>query len=89
MNKNLTIVERFQAPVPALFAKIRNIGLVIVAIAAGVLAIQTQGVVLPDFIVWIANKATVVAGIVSAVISQLTVDWDKLKQLKALDNIKK
>lgn len=89
MNKNLTIFQRFQAPVPPLFAKIRNIGLAVVGVSMAVLAVQTQGIVLPTVLVWIASKTAAVAGVVSAVISQLTVDWDKLKSNQALDNIKK
>lgn len=89
MNKELSILERLQAPVPTLFAKIRNISLVLVAIGGAIMALQTQDFALPSLVTWIANKATLIGGVVAAIIAQLTVDTDKLSKQKALDGIKK
>lgn len=73
MNKlRLTIVDRIKAPTPRYFKKLRNIGLIIGAISATVLAAP---VTLPTVVTTIAGYLFVASGVLSAV-SQATVEQE-------------
>lgn len=87
----LTILQRLQAPIPSFFKPIIQVGVIIAAIAAGLITTKTQlannGFPLPDAVA----KVIEILGYVSAGISSvltLTVDWDALKTKTVLDNIK-
>ncbi len=74
LNQNLGIFERITSPTPPLFRTIRNIALVL-TVLGGVIA-QLQGqLALPDWILLLGEKAVWVSGLVTAVVSQLTVDY--------------
>jgi hypothetical protein len=87
-NQNkLSIAERITAPTPKLFAIIRNIGIVIATIAGAIIGLEQQGVQLPEVVKLIADKAAIIAGIVAAIVSQLTVNFSELSTKKVMDKI--
>jgi hypothetical protein len=86
-QNSLGLVERLSAPTPQLFAIIRNIGLLLAAIAGGIAYLTSNGMVLPEWAVAVGEKAYVLAGAVAALVAQLTVDFKKLDAQKRLDGI--
>lgn len=86
-NQDIPIVDRLLAPTPKLFAIIRNIGIALATIAGAVMGLQEQGIQLPEIITNLAGKATVIAGIIAALVSQLTVDYEKLSIQKIMAKI--
>lgn len=86
-NQDLPIIERMKAPTPKLFAIIRNIGITLAAVAGAVMGLQEQGVQLPEIVTIIAGKVTAVAGIIAALVSQLTVDYSALSTKKVMAKI--
>ena len=86
-QNELSVVERIAAPTPPLFAWIRNIGAVLAAVAGAVLALQEQGVQLPEIVTIIADKALLVSGVIAALVSQLTVDFSKLAEKNIFEKV--
>lgn len=87
-NQNsLGVLERLSAPTPKLFTIIRNLGLLLAAIAGGIAYLTSNGMVLPEWAVVVGEKAYVLAGAVAALVAQLTVDFKKLDNQKRLDGI--
>ena len=87
-NQNkLSLVERATAPTPPLFAWIRNIGVILAALAGAVITMQEQGVQLPEIVTVVADRVVVVSGIIAAIVSQLTVDFSKLAQEKIFSKV--
>lgn len=86
-NQDLPIMDRIKAPTPKLFAIIRNIGITLATVAGAVMGLQEQGVQLPEIVTAIAGKATVIAGIIAALVSQLTVDYSALSTKKVMAKI--
>ena len=84
LQDELTIPERLSAPTPKLFRVLRNIGVVLAAVSGALISAKTQGVTLPEAIDVFANYATTVAGIVTSLVSQLTVDVEAFKKQNAL-----
>lgn len=78
MKNRLSIAERVNAPTPKFFKKARNIGLVLAAIGATIMA---SPVALPVIAVKVAGYLTV-AGSVMTAVSQATVDEDELNLKK-------
>ncbi len=78
-QNQLSIVERIVAPTPPLFAWIRNIGIILAAIAGAIISVEEQGVELPEIVKIIADRIVLVSGVVVALVSQLAVDFSKLK----------
>lgn len=83
MNKELSTLERLQAPNSKYFKPIQTVTAVLAILAATLTALQATlpqyGIEVPALVLGIAK----VVGIVSATIagfSQLTVDWDAFKQ---------
>ena len=70
MKKN--IIQRVQSPTPKFFKKLRNIGLILAAIAG---TIATAPVALPAVIIKIAGYIAVASGVASAV-SQTAVEGE-------------
>ena len=68
----MSIVERLLSPTPTFFQKLRNIGLVLAAISAAIVATP---VALPAIITTIAGYLAV-AGTVLGAVSQITVPTD-------------
>jgi ABC-type xylose transport system permease subunit len=68
----MSIVERLLSPTPTFFQKLRNIGLVLAAVSAAIVATP---VALPAIIVTIAGYLAV-AGTVLGAVSQITVPTD-------------
>ena len=66
------IFERLNAPTPPFFKKLRNIGLILAAIAT---SIVTAPVALPVVIVKVAGYLAVASGVLTAV-SQATVEGE-------------
>lgn len=66
----MNIVNRAKAPTPKFFKKLRNIGLLLVAISGSIIA---SPVALPVAVVTVAGYLAVAGGVISAV-SQITVD---------------
>lgn len=66
----MTILNRFTAPTPKLFQRIRNVGLTLAAIGGVLIAAP---IALPTTIITIGGYLTVAGGVLSAV-SQLTVN---------------
>ncbi|MFL5789494.1 MAG: hypothetical protein ACJ748_15650 [Flavisolibacter sp.] len=64
----MTIKERIQSPTPAFFKTIRNIGLVLAAVSASILAAP---IALPAAVVQIAGYFAI-AGSVASAVSQAT-----------------
>jgi hypothetical protein len=65
-----TIFKRMAAPTPPIFAKIRNIGLVLTAVAV---ALTSAPVALPAVVIKIAGYLALAGGVASAV-SQVAVE---------------
>ena len=70
MKKN--IIQRVQSPTPKFFKKLRNIGLILAAIAG---TIATAPIALPAVIIKIAGYIAVASGVASAV-SQTAVEGE-------------
>lgn len=70
MIKN--IIQRVQAPTPKFFKKLRNIGLALAAISAGIIA---SPVALPALVIKIAGYLAVAGGIAGTV-SQVAVEGE-------------
>ena len=70
MKKN--IIQRVQSPKPKFFKKLRNIGLILAAIAG---TIATAPIALPAVIIKIAGYLAVASGVASAV-SQTAVEGE-------------
>ena len=70
MKKN--IIQRVQSPTPKFFKKLRNIGLILAAIAG---TIATAPIALPAVIIKIAGYLAVASGVASAV-SQTAVEGE-------------
>lgn len=68
----MNIIERITSPTPSFFTKLRNIGLVLAAVAGAIIAAP---VALPACVVTIAGYVAVAGTVVSAV-SQVTVKQD-------------
>ncbi len=68
----MSIVERLLSPTPSFFQKLRNIGLVLAAVSAAIIATP---VALPAIITTIAGYLAV-AGTVLGAVSQITVPSD-------------
>ncbi len=68
----MSIVERLLSPTPTFFQKLRNIGLVLAAVSAAIVATP---VALPAIITTIAGYLAV-AGTVLGAVSQITVPTD-------------
>lgn len=88
MNQNLTLVERFTAPTPRFFAIIRNIGVALGSVSVIIAYLVDQNFPIPDLIYWIGDKATAIAALIAAIVSQFTVDYKKKAEAEALNNIK-
>lgn len=69
---NKDLIARINAPTPAFFQKLRNVGLIIAALGGFLI---TTPVVLPPLIISIAGYMTVIGGAISAV-SQVTVEGE-------------
>ena len=67
-----TILERIKAPTPTFFKQLRNIGLVLAAVASTVVAAP---VALPAVVVKVAGYLAVAGGVIGAV-SQTTVEGE-------------
>ncbi|MGK7392852.1 MAG: hypothetical protein ACNS60_21030 [Candidatus Cyclobacteriaceae bacterium M2_1C_046] len=86
----LTLAQRFEAPTPKFFRKLRNIGLVLAAVGATIIA---SPVALPVIIVQVGGYLTVAGSILTAV-SEATVDEEEMEvqdeiRSVAKDNIQK
>lgn len=86
-QNKLSIVERIAAPTPTLFAWIRNIGVILAALAGAVMTMQEQGIALPEIVTLIADKVIFVSGAIAALVSQLTVDFSKLDEQSLFSKI--
>ena len=74
LQNDLTLSERLQAPTPPFFRTLRNIGLLIGAIGAAIIAAP---VALPTVVISVAGYF-VTAGAVVAAVSSTTVDFKEL-----------
>ncbi|MEZ0484311.1 hypothetical protein [Fibrella aquatica] len=84
IQDELTIPERLTAPTPKLFKTVRAIGVVVAALAAALMGVESQGVELPAGVAFFAGKAYVLAGAIAALVSQLTVDVKAYQKANAL-----
>ena len=75
----MTVLQRVQAPTPRFFKSIRNIGLILAAIGAFILAAPVG---LPAVVLTIAGYLTV-AGAVASTISQVTTTGDPTVKTQA------
>lgn len=78
LQDTLSIQERLTAPTPKFFQIIQVIGVVLAAVSGALIYLQENGIILPDVLLWVADKATLVSGIIATLISQLTVDFKKI-----------
>jgi hypothetical protein len=69
----MNLLERVVSPTPTFFQKLRNIGLVLAAICAGIMA---SPVPLPAIVTTIAGYVALVGTVLSGV-SQITVTGDR------------
>lgn len=84
LNQNeIGLVDRFLSPTPKVFSTIRNIGIILAALAGAIMTIG-KDMQLPAIFTLIADKATVIAGLIAATIAQLTVDYKE----KSLEDIR-
>lgn len=69
MEKELSLIERFKAPTPKFWKKVRNIGLTIGAVGGGLLTLPVS---LPASVITIAGYM-VATGTLTGILSQTTV----------------
>ena len=74
-QNDLSLLERFVAPTPKLFALIRNIGVILAMASMAIKTLPEQGIALPDAVLFFADKAYALAGVVAALVAQFTVDF--------------
>lgn len=74
LNQNLGVIERLTSPTPSIFRTIRNISLVLAAIGASIAQLQAQ-MELPDWLLFAGDKSVWISGLLTALVSQLTVDY--------------
>jgi hypothetical protein len=86
-QNKLSIVERIVAPTPKLFAIIRNIGIVLATLSGAVVALQSQGIQLPEIVTVLSEKALWISGLIAAAVSQLTVDFKALSANKIIASV--
>ena len=68
----MNLIERLKAPTPKFFRVLRNVGLVLAAVAG---AIMAAPIALPASLVTVASYLTVAGGVIGAV-SQVAVDGE-------------
>jgi len=78
MKRELTLKERFKAETPKFWKQVQKIGLTAGAIGMGILAAP---VTLPATIIGVAGYLTL-AGTLTGILSQLTVDDNAIKDEK-------
>lgn len=81
-KKELNVVERFKAPTPKFFKKLRTIGLILAATGG---ALVTAPVMLPAVVVTIGGYLIVAGGVASAV-SQAVVEECRTNKKKNNNN---
>lgn len=86
-QNKLTIVERIAAPTPKLFAIIRNIGIALATVSGAVVALQSQGIQLPEVVTMLSEKALWISGLIAALVSQLTVDFKALNIKSTISSV--
>jgi hypothetical protein len=86
-QNKLTIPERIAAPTPKLFAIIRNVGIVLATVSGAVVALQSQGIQLPEIVTMLSEKALWISGLIAALVSQLTVDFKALNIKSSLSSV--
>jgi hypothetical protein len=86
-QNKLSITERITAPTPKLFAIIRNIGIVLATVSGAVVAMQSQGIQLPEVVTLLSEKALWISGLIAALVSQLTVDFKALNIKNGLASV--
>lgn len=84
-SNKLKLGERFEAPTPKFFKKLRNIGLIMAAIGATILA---SPVVVPAVILNVAGYLTLAGGILTAV-SEATVDDEEMEVQETIRSLAK
>lgn len=84
LQNTLTILERLTGPTPKFFQTIRNVGIILSAVSGLLMSLQTQGIDLPEALVVLADKAYLLAGAITTLISSLTIDVDAYKKQNAL-----
>ena len=72
-KQHLSMLERWKAPTPLLFKRLRNIGLILAGIAG---AILSSPITLPPLIISVAGYVMVASGVLSSV-SQITIEKDE------------
>ena len=72
-SKPLNMLERWKAPTPILFKRIRNIGLILAGVAG---AILSSPITLPSLVISVAGYVMVASGVLSTV-SQITVEKEE------------
>lgn len=84
-TNKLKLAERFEAPTPKFFRKLRNIGLALAAVGATILA---SPVVVPAVIVNVAGYLTLAGSILTAV-SEATVDEEEMEIQDSIRSVAK
>lgn len=72
-KQQLSMLDRWKAPTPLLFKRLRNIGLILAGVAG---AILSAPIVLPPMIISVAGYVMVASGVLSSV-SQITIEKDE------------
>lgn len=86
-QEKISITERLTAPTPTLFAIIRNVGIALATLSGAVVALQNQGIQLPEIVTVLSEKALWISGLIAAAVSQLTVDYKKLSADKIIASV--
>jgi len=84
-QNELSLLERFNAPTPKLFQKVRNAGIILASAAAAVLGLEAKGIIVPHSIEMIASLIATIAGTVTALFAQSKVDKTEYQIKKALE----
>lgn len=72
-KQQLSMLERWKAPTPLLFKRLRNIGLILAGVAG---AILSAPITLPPVMISVAGYVMVASGVLSSV-SQITIEKDE------------
>lgn len=77
INQNdLSAVERFTAPTPKFQTYLQIIGLFLTTMAGVLMKLESDKLIeLPIWLSWVADKSTAIAGIITILVAQFSVDY--------------
>lgn len=84
LQDSLNVVERLKAPTPKFFKKLQVLGIILAAVSGTLMNIESKGIELPAVVQHLANWSTIIAGVVTTLVGQLTIDLEAYRKENAL-----